>query len=200
MNRKLFVVLPLLAVVLVAAALLFTTSQIALSQSDDGRLNCDAAAPVVLYCSADGLDIYAPGGNDLLLRVPQAALDAAAPDEGYIELAASADGSVAAYLLSTGEIQVNALNGGELYTAQIWGCPAIAAWVKVYDLDTWGLLSSRYGGCDAPAEIVCWERYEIGKETYSPYAVVSCSSEHLTICKGPQVAGNNWYYTCFRDD
>ena len=189
MSRKLYLTLSLLAVALVAGVLLLTTPQVAQGQSDDGRLNCDAAAPAVIYWTANGLDIYALGGNDILLQVPQSVLDTAAPEEGYIELAANADGSIVVYLLSSGEIQVNIVNGAELYSVGFVTSSADPAWVKVYDMGTWELLSSGYGSCAMPTAVVCWASMGEGYKEVPCELIQSEPSFELVL-----IEGSNWYY------
>lgn len=198
MSRKLYLTLPLLALVLVASVLLLTSPQVVQGQSDDGRLNCDAAAPAVIYWTADGLEIYAVDGNDILLHVPQSVLDTAAPEEGYIELAANADGSIAVYLLSSGEIQVNIVNGDELYSTGFLTSSADPAWVNVYDMATWDLLSSGYGSCAETAEIVCWIRIADPVSPYMVYPCLSVQTELSEDCTLTHADGNNWYYDCHK--
>jgi len=112
---------------------------------NDGRINADPTPPVVMYCTSEGIDVYARNADDAYLfsvRAPKADYEALGTPATNTLLASNADGSVRVYLLSSGEFQVNAYNGNEEYVA-IWsGCPISAGPdISVYDRTTGELLA-----------------------------------------------------------
>lgn len=150
-RRKTILMLAALAVVLVGASL-FGGGQVAVGQGPDGRLNCDEAAPVVLYCGETGIDIYGvgPGGVDLVLTVPYENLDISRP-QTYTKVGGTLDGRIGVYILNTWQIQVNVINGNELWTARWWDCPRDSAEVTVFSLLTGEQLSWEKDTCGVPA-------------------------------------------------
>ena len=111
---------------------------------NDGRINTDPAPPVVMYCTAEGIDVYARNADNqyvFSVRVPKAAYEALGTPATNTLLASSADGSVRVYLLSSGEFQVNAYNGNEEYVAIWTGCPAVGLDISVYDRTTGELIA-----------------------------------------------------------
>ena len=97
----------------------------------DGRVNADPTPPVVMYCTAEGIDVYARNADNqyvFSVRALDADYEALGTPAANTLLATSADGNVRIYLLSSGEFQVNAYTSSEEYVA-IWsGCPA--AWAE----------------------------------------------------------------------
>jgi len=94
---------------------------------NDGRVNHapdkDCAAPVAIYCTADGIDIYrvdpTTADGSLALRVTNADIDTVGvPSDGNALVAS--EGNIVLSRLTTGEFQVN--------TAYWDGKPYIVAW------------------------------------------------------------------------
>ncbi len=138
--------------VIFSAALLGGPQPVA-GQSDDGRLNCDEAAPVVLYCGGDSLEIHwvgPDGAIDLVLEVPYEDIDSISQPETATRIAGTDDGLVNVYVLDTWEIQVNVFNGDELWVARWWDCPGGPAEVQAYSLLTGELLSWEQDTCSLP--------------------------------------------------
>ena len=112
----------------------------------DGRVNADPTPPVVMYCTAEGIDVYARNAdNQYVFSVRALAADyetLGTPGANTL-LANSADGNVRVYLLSSGEFQVNAYTSSEEYVA-IWsGCPAAGGpTISVYNRATGELLAT----------------------------------------------------------
>ena len=110
----------------------------------DGRVNADPTPPVVMYCTAEGIDVYARNADDqyvFSVRALAADYEALGTPAANTLLASSADGNVRVYLLSSGEFQVNAYTSSEEYVA-IWsGCPAAGLDISVYDRATGELLA-----------------------------------------------------------
>ncbi|GAB4574800.1 MAG: hypothetical protein Kow0077_23140 [Anaerolineae bacterium] len=134
----------------VLALMLVFASQVAVGQANDGRLNCDEAAPVVLYCGLTGVDIYDPDG-DLILVVPYEDLDIGIPAVNT-KVGGTADGSITVYRLTSGEIQVNVINGNELWTARWMDCPSVPAEIEVFSRVTGERLSWERDSCNLPAQ------------------------------------------------
>lgn len=127
----------------------------AVGQSDNGRLNCDEAAPVVLYCDAERLDVYqidANGAGNLAFTVPVSDLDSA-PAGVTSWIAGTDDGLLDVYVLETGEFQVNAANGGELWVGIWQGCPGETAEITVYSRVTGKQLSHEQDSCGQPEAV-----------------------------------------------
>lgn len=151
-DQKSLVLLVFVLVGVTLSAALFGATLPVAGQADDGRLNCDEAAPVVLYCDGQGLDVYwiGPGSAiDLVLEVPGAELDIDQP-ETATRIAGTASGLVDVYVLATGEIQVNAYNGAEMWVGRWQDCPGGPAEVEVYSLLTGELLSREKDTCSLP--------------------------------------------------
>jgi hypothetical protein len=111
----------------------------------DGRINADPAPPVVVYCTAEGIDVYARNADDQYLfsvRAPQADYEALGTPATNTLLATSPDGNVRVFLLSSGEFQVNAYTSSEEYV-MIWsGCPIDGSPdISVYNRATGELLA-----------------------------------------------------------
>ncbi|GAB4574770.1 MAG: hypothetical protein Kow0077_22940 [Anaerolineae bacterium] len=149
--RKRGVQVLILAAAVLLSIVLLNSPQVTVAQSGDGRLNCDEAAPVVLYCGDLGLDVYDPEG-DLLLRVPYDDLDVARPAT-YTQVGGTPDGSIGVYVLSTWEIQVNVENGDELWTARWWNCPGGPAEIEVFSMLNGERLSWEKDSCNLPDEV-----------------------------------------------
>jgi len=150
-RRKTLLMLAALAVAL-AGVSLSGGGQVAVGQGADGRLNCDEAAPVVLYCGETGIDIYGvgPGGAELVLTVPYENLEISRP-QTYTQVGGTEDGRIGVYILRTWQIQVNVINGNELWVARWWDCPLDSAEVEVYSLATGERLSGEKNTCGVPA-------------------------------------------------
>lgn len=146
--KSTFLMLFATAVVLLSVTLLGAASTV-VGQSDDGRLNCDEAAPVVLYCDSEYLEVFwvADGGSELILQVPYEAFDAVSQPDPATWIAGTDNGLVDVYVLDTWEIQVNVNNGDELWVARWWDCPSDTAEIEVYSKLTSELLSSTEGTC-----------------------------------------------------
>lgn len=150
-QKSLLMLVFVLVGVTLSAALFGATLPVA-GQADDGRLNCDEAAPVVLYCDGKGLDVYWIGPDsaiDLVLEVSGAELDIDQPETASW-IAGAANGLVDVYRLATGEIQVNAYSGAEMWVGRWQDCPGGPAEVEVYSQVTGELLSWEKDTCSLP--------------------------------------------------
>lgn len=138
-------------IALLGAMVLGGASPVA-AQSDDGRLNCDAAAPIVLYCAGDYLEVYwvAGGSSELVLKVAYADIEAIGVPDAATWVAGTENGSVDVYVLDTGEIQVNAYSGDEMWVARWVGCSSAPAEVEVYSTLTGEQLSAAKDTCTMP--------------------------------------------------
>lgn len=142
MTRNTPFIVGVLLVALIAA--LFAVPTAGVQAQGDDRVNCHEASPIVIYCSADGIDIYSTGGL-LLLHVSSDVIDAVGVPDVNTLLAQTFAGGVRVYRLSTGEYQVNTVNGAQEYVA-IWeGCQTASADLKVYSTWNWELLSDDDG-------------------------------------------------------
>lgn len=169
MKKRLLIAAPLLlaGIVLVVFALLVGAGS-PVAAAEDGRVNCHAASPVVIYCTDDGIIVLDIHGQELL-RISDDVLDeAVVPAEGEVTvLGENADGSLKIYLLSNGQYLVAYINAApdELYLVFWTGCgPGTAGTgdIKVYDIATGEMLSDADGcgrdGC-ASSEVcdqTCW--------------------------------------------
>jgi hypothetical protein len=155
-RRSTLLVVAMLVVSLFAIGLT-GIPQVATGQAADGRLNCDEAAPVVLYCGADGLDVYGVGDslNELLLRVPYEDLDIAQPAT-MTQVGGTSDDGISVYILETGEIQVNVINAarGELWTARWADCPGGPAEIRALSLATGEQVGWEKDSCTLPADVI----------------------------------------------
>ncbi len=150
-SRVLFFVIAIAVMIAGFVLVSFMAMPPAAYAAADGRLNCQNASPIVIYCTRQGVDIYNTEG-DLLLRVSHLTIDATGvPGENTL-LASSADGNVRLFRLSTGEFQVNAYHGSEEYVAIWHGCDNARADIKNYSRLTGELLSDD-DGCIFPAAI-----------------------------------------------
>ena len=160
-HKSLFLMSFVLTAVLLSAALFGAATPVA-GQSD-GRLNCDEAAPVVLYCDGEKLEVYwvADGGSELVLEVPYEELDAIDKPDLATWIAGTANGLVDVYVLNTWEIQVNVTNGDEMWVARWWDCPSEPAEIEVYSRVTGELLAWEQGTCgiDEPEEEIEYCEY-----------------------------------------
>ncbi len=152
-NQKSLLMLMLaVGAVLFSAALFGEASPVA-GQGADGRLNCDEAAPVVLYCGDEGVEVFwvgQGGAIDLVLEVPYEDLEEVSQPDPATWIGGTANGLVNVYVLDTWEIQVNVFNGDELWTARWWDCPGDSAEVEVFSQVTGERLSWEYDTCGLP--------------------------------------------------
>jgi hypothetical protein len=146
MVRWRFVVSSVSAAALVLLSVVLLAGSFAAPALADGRLNCQNASPVVIYCNEYGIEIWDTSGQEVLF-VSSDDIDAVGiPDENTL-IAASDDMRIRVYRLATGEFQVNVYNGLEEWVA-IWeGCAPESADVKAYSLLTGELLSDE-DGCE----------------------------------------------------
>lgn len=149
--KSTFLMLFATAVVLLSVTLLGVTATVN-GQSDDGRLNCDEAAPVVLYCDAESLEVFwvADGDSNLILEIPYEDIDSISQPDPATRIGGTANGLVDVYVLDTWEIQVNVSNGDEMWVARWWDCPSEPAEVEVYSKLTGELLSWERDTCGIP--------------------------------------------------
>ncbi|MBN2472625.1 MAG: hypothetical protein JXN59_18015 [Anaerolineae bacterium] len=188
-QKNLFMLLIALGVVMFSAAL-FGVAEPVVGQSDDGRLNCDEAAPVVLYCDGESLEVYwvgEGGAIDLVLEVPYEALDAISQPDPATWIAGTDNGVVNVYVLDTWEIQVNVFNGDELWVARWWDCPGGPAEVEVFSQVTGERLSREIDTCSMPVSD------EVPYCDYiSPYSAVPGSAPCDQLCEYGE-GGDLWF-------
>ncbi len=152
MNRKASLIAGVLLLVLIAGLFAVPGSGIQAQGEGDHRVNCQEASPIVIYCSEGGIEIYSTAGV-FLLRVTDTEIEAVGVPDVNTMLGQTAGGGVRVYRLSTGEFQVNTVNGDQEFVA-IWkGCETASADLKAYSTATWELLSDD-DGCPVLPDLI----------------------------------------------